>query len=150
MSLDDILETEKKVWIRSTPAELFYTRDENDLKMIRATKRLIKLCDEFNEELLERAGKINALKPKYEPPPRKNRARLCKHKSKSLLFHPKSLSKPKKIRKFNNINYFIMFILAEVSDSDSSEDDVTDEEDCTMEELQRKQQHPDRLHPEMW
>lgn len=82
MSLDDILEEEKKVWTRSTPAELFYVRDETDLKMIRATPKLIELCERFREELLTRSQKVNALKPKYEPPPRKNRARLCKHKSK--------------------------------------------------------------------
>lgn len=83
MSLDDILEEEKKVWTRSTPAELFYTRDENDMKIIRATPKLLELCDRFREDLLTRSQKVNALKPKYEPPPRKNRARLCKHKSKS-------------------------------------------------------------------
>lgn len=80
--MEEILQKENQVWTRSTPAELFYTRDENDMKIISATPKLIELCDRFNEELLTRAQKINALKPKYEPPPRKNRARLCKHKSK--------------------------------------------------------------------
>lgn len=78
------------------------------------------LCDRFNEDLVLRAKKINAAKPKYEPPPRKNRARICKHKT-------------------------------EVSSGSScSDEDLTDEEDCTMEELQRKQTHPDCLHSEMW
>lgn len=80
MNLDDILEKEKVVWTRSTPAELFYIRDENDMKLIKASTRLTELCKRFQEELLTRAQKINSLKPAYDPPPRKNRARLCKHK----------------------------------------------------------------------
>lgn len=82
MSLNDILEREKKLWTRSTPAELFYVRDEIDMKRIKATPKLIELCKRFEIELVNRADKVNELKPKYEPPPRKNRARLCKHKSK--------------------------------------------------------------------
>lgn len=147
MSLDDILENEKKVWTRSTPAELFYVRDETDMKLIRATPKLIELCERFNEELLTRAQKVNAVKPKYEPPPRKNRARLCKHKSEYLFFCCFTLFYAIYCL---SIVFFLYFISAEVSSSDSSEGETTDEEDWTMEELQRKQQHPDRLHPEMW
>lgn len=47
-------------------------------------------------------------------------------------------------------NFIDGFLTAEESTSGSSDEQLTDEEDCTMEELQRKQQHPDRLHPEMW
>lgn len=82
MSLDDIVEREKKVWTRSTPAELYYVRDETDMKVIKATPKLVELLQRFEDELVKRAEKVNEDKPKYEPPPRKNRARLCKHKSK--------------------------------------------------------------------
>ncbi|XP_044262279.1 ribonuclease 3 isoform X2 [Tribolium madens] len=117
---EEALEQEKNIWTRSTPSDLYYRKDENNARITKATKRLTQVCDKFNDNLVLRAAKINKLKPKYEPPPRKNRARLCKHKSE------------------------------ESSSSGSSEEELTDEEDCTMEELQRKQQHPDRLHPEMW
>ncbi|XP_018576714.1 ribonuclease 3 [Anoplophora glabripennis] len=120
MTTEDILEKEKSIWTRTTPAELYYMRDENNPKIIRATPKLMQITEKFYETLVLRASRVNALKPKYEPPPRKNRARLCKHKTEVS------------------------------SSSDSSEEELTDEEDCTMEELQRKQQHPDRLHPEMW
>ncbi|KAJ8919099.1 hypothetical protein NQ315_012084 [Exocentrus adspersus] len=120
MTTEDILEKEKSIWTRTTPAELYYVRDETNPKIVKATLKLIQLTEKFNESLVLRASRVNALKPKYEPPPRKNRARLCKHKTEVS------------------------------SSSDSSEEDLTDEEDCTMEELQRKQQHPDRLHPEMF
>lgn len=83
MTTDDILEKEKSIWTRTTPAELYYIRDENNSKIIRATPKLIQLTEKFQETLVSRAYAINTLKPKYEPPPRKNRARLCKHKSKS-------------------------------------------------------------------
>ncbi|RZC39854.1 Pep deformylase, Ribonuclease 3 and/or dsrm domain containing protein, partial [Asbolus verrucosus] len=115
-----VLEQEKKIWTRSTPADLFYMKDESNPKVTKATAKLKQICDHFEETLVMRAKKVNNTKPKYVPPPRKNRARLCKHKSE------------------------------ESSSSGSSEEELTDEEDCTMEELQRKQQHPDRLHPEMW
>lgn len=79
---DDTLEKEKMIWTRTTPADLFYIRDDGNPKVINATDRLVKLCDSFSEELVLRTEKINSTKPKYEPPPRKNRARLCKHKCK--------------------------------------------------------------------
>lgn len=82
-SEEDILEKEKKIWTRTTPADLYYQRDEENPKIIRGTQRLSKICETFNDELVSRAQKINAIKPKYEPPPRKNRARICKHKSES-------------------------------------------------------------------
>ncbi|KAK4883143.1 hypothetical protein RN001_006462 [Aquatica leii] len=120
IGLEEIIEEEKNIWTRSTPADLFYEKDSSNTKVTKATDRLLKVCETFNENLVLRAAKVNESKPKYEPPPRKNRARLCKHK------------------------------LEEASSSDSSEEEFTDEEDCSMEELTRKQQHPDRLHPEMW
>lgn len=82
----DVIEKEKHIWTRSTPADLYYARDETNPKIIRATTKLLQLCEMFNENLVLRAKKVNALKPKYEPPPRKNRARLCKHKSKMMLY----------------------------------------------------------------
>lgn len=81
---EEILEKEKNIWTRSTPADLYYVRDEQNPKIIKSTPRLLQLCNEFNENLVLRARKINDAKPKYVPPPRKNRARLCKHKCKSV------------------------------------------------------------------
>lgn len=77
---DETLEKEKLIWIRTTPADLYYVRSDDNPKVIKATDRLLKLCDTFNEELVLRRNTVNSKKPKYEPPPRKNRARLCKHK----------------------------------------------------------------------
>lgn len=75
------IQEEIKMWVRSTPAELYYERDSQNPMIIRATDRLIALNKVFLEDLVLRAQKINALKPKYIPLPRKNRARVCKHKS---------------------------------------------------------------------
>ncbi|KAK5650502.1 hypothetical protein RI129_001531 [Pyrocoelia pectoralis] len=120
IGVDEIIEAERNIWTRTTPADLYYEKDPSNPKITIATERLLKVCEMFKENLVLRAKKVNEMKPKYEPPPRKNRARLCKHK------------------------------LEEPSSSDSSEEELTDEEDCTMEELTRKQQHPDKLHSEMW
>jgi len=121
MKPEEIVEHEKKVWTRTAPADLYYVRDEKDHKVMKATPRLLALCERFREELVGRAEKVRASRPKYEPPPRKSRLRLAKHKSE----------------------------ICSSSDS-SSEESSTDEEDCKMEELERKQLHPYRLHPEMW
>lgn len=45
-----------------------------------ATQKLKDLCDKFEIELVQRAAKVRELKPKYEPPPRKQKLRLQKHK----------------------------------------------------------------------
>lgn len=82
---EDTIEKEKKIWTRTTPADLHYMRDEKNSKIIKASDRLLKFCNKFSEELVLRAQKVNELKPKYEPPPRKNRARLCKHKCKQFI-----------------------------------------------------------------
>ncbi|XP_069695951.1 ribonuclease 3 isoform X4 [Periplaneta americana] len=121
MKPEEIVEHEKKVWTRTAPADLYYIRDENNPKVMKATLKLIALCDTFSEELVQRAEKVRSARPSYEPPPRKHRMRLAKHKSE----------------------------ICSSSDS-SSEESSTDEEDCTMEELERKRLHPYRLHPEMW
>lgn len=121
MKPEEIVEHEKKVWTRTAPADLYYVRDEKNHKVMKATPKLLALCKRFHNELVSRAEKVRAARPKYEPPPRKNRMRLAKHKSE----------------------------MCSSTDS-SSEESSTDEEDCTMEELERKRLHPYRLHPEMW
>lgn len=118
---EQILEHEKKVWTRSAPADLYYARDESNVKVMRATPKLVALCDKFEDEIVTRAQRVRESQPPYEPPPRKKRLRLAKHKS--------------EIRD---------------SSCSSSDESSTDEEDCTMEELERKRLHPYRLHPEMW
>ncbi|XP_012275401.1 ribonuclease 3 [Orussus abietinus] len=120
MGPEGILENERKVWTRTAPADLYYTRDENNPKVMRGTPKLIELCDIFKKLLIDRAASARALQAPYKPPPRKTRARLCKHKSEAC------------------------------SSSSSDSESSMDEDDRTMEELMAKKQHPHRLHPEMW
>ena len=51
-------------------------------KVMRATPRLVALCERFDDDLVRRAEKVRASRPQYEPPPRKSRMRLAKHKCK--------------------------------------------------------------------
>nr|WJM99460.1 ribonuclease 3 [Ips calligraphus] len=119
---EDIIVAEKKIWIRSTPSELYYKRDESNFNIVNGTENLIDMCNTFENVLVNRATKVKMTKPKYEPPPRKTHRRMCKHKTE-----------------------------ISSSDSDSSDDSFSeDEADYCMEELQRKQKHPDRLDSEMW
>ncbi|XP_029166737.1 ribonuclease 3 isoform X2 [Nylanderia fulva] len=120
MGSEGILENEKKIWTRTAPADLYYYRDENNPKIMRSTVKLQELCVTFKKLLIDRATEARALQPPYEPPPRKTRARLCRHKSEAC------------------------------SSSSSDSDSSMDEDDRTMEELMAKKQHPQRLHPEMW
>ncbi|XP_046830662.1 ribonuclease 3 isoform X1 [Vespa crabro] len=120
MGPEGIMENERKIWTRTAPADLYYTRDDTNPKIMKGTQKLRDLCDLFKEILIDRAAAARALQPPYEPPPRKTKARLCKHKSEAC------------------------------SSSSSDSDSSMDEDDRTMEELMTKKQHPQRLHPEMW
>ncbi|XP_012538290.2 ribonuclease 3 isoform X2 [Monomorium pharaonis] len=120
MGSKGILESEKKIWTRTSPADLYYVRDENNPKIMKGSSKLRELCLTFKAVLINRAAAARALQPPYEPPPRKTRARLCRHKSEAC------------------------------SSSSSDSENSMDEDDRTMEELMAKKQHPQRLHPEMW
>ncbi|XP_059611847.1 ribonuclease 3 [Phlebotomus argentipes] len=88
--------------------------------VVEGTTRLDALCSLFEVELVQRAEKIKDSQTPYNPPPRKRKTRFCRHKSEKC------------------------------SSSDSSDDDLDLEEDCTMEELSRKINHPYRLHTDLW
>ncbi|XP_015126931.1 ribonuclease 3 [Diachasma alloeum] len=119
---DGILECERKAWTRTAPADLYYNRDESNPRIMRGTPKLQELCDIFKRVLLDRASVTRASQPPYEPPVRKTRRRVCRHKSEICSSDSSS------------------------SDGDSSMDEV----DRTMEELMAKKEHPQRLHKEMW
>ncbi|XP_012268888.2 ribonuclease 3 [Athalia rosae] len=120
MGPEGIMAHERRVWTRTAPADLYYARDESNPKIMMATPKLTELCSIFKELLVDRSTAARALQPPYEPPPRKTRARLCRHKTEAC------------------------------SSSSSDSDTSMDEDDRTMEELMAKKQHPQRLHPEMW
>lgn len=118
--LSSTSDNEKSIWTRTAPADLYYTRDEKNPKIMQGTHKLHELSELFKKTLLDRVASARAFQPPYEPPLRKTKARLCKHKSEAC------------------------------SSSSSDSDSSMDEDDRTMEELMAKKQHPQRLHPEMW
>lgn len=109
---------EKTSWVRSSPADLFYRRISD--KVVEGTPRLDALCALFEEELLRRSDRIRAKQAPYQPPPRKHKVRICRHKNDKC------------------------------SSSDSSDDELNFEEECSMEELTVKIKHPYRLHADLW
>ncbi|RVE46636.1 hypothetical protein evm_008709 [Chilo suppressalis] len=113
-----------KMWYRSSPAELYYKTVENGTGM-QQTKKLEKLCELFFKNLIERGRKA---RPEMdELPPLKPPKAKCKHS-----WEEKSSSS------------------SESEDECLDEDDLQGYTDRIMMELQRKQSHPRRLHPEMW
>ena len=67
LSPDEIIDQEKKIWTRSSPADLYYERDMNNPVVLKATPRLQKLLDRFEDELIKRAGKARDKFPAYKP-----------------------------------------------------------------------------------
>ncbi|GBP09116.1 Ribonuclease 3 [Eumeta japonica] len=120
-------EKSSKMWYRSSPAELYYTPVEGNRNM-QQTQKLTRLCETFFVKLIERGRKA---RPEIDelPPLKPQKPKLCKHK-------------------FGNDK------LSSSSSSDSEEsldeDGLQGYADRVMMELQRKQNHPRRLHPEMW
>ncbi|PZC77767.1 hypothetical protein B5X24_HaOG203011 [Helicoverpa armigera] len=117
-------EEASKMWYRSSPAELYYKQVE-DGPGVQQTSKLEKICETFMKQLIERGR--NARPEVDELPPLKpSKVAMCKHRS------------------------------VDGSSSSESEDECLDEDclqgytDRIMMELQRKQSHPRRLHPEMW
>lgn len=127
MSIQQIINYEKKKTYQSSPTNVYYKTDD-DSNIILGKKSALDLCDEFKRVLGKRAFEINASKPVYNLP-RKSNVKVYKHKCSG--------------------NH--------CSDDDSSscyddddDDDDDDDENSTLKELNRKSAHPDRLHPELW
>ncbi|KAG8233254.1 hypothetical protein J437_LFUL009962 [Ladona fulva] len=125
---EEMGQAERCYWTRAAPAELYYARDEQNPRVMKATKKLLSLSERFENELVARAERARAVLPKLEdtvPSARQLRLRVHKVGGGS---HSSSSS----------------------DDGSSSEDVEEEEEDRAMEELQRKRMHPHRLHPELW
>lgn len=108
-------------WIRSSPSELYYQRDEKVSGLVTGTAKLHALQGRFRQELVERSAAVKSQQEPYNPPPRKSR--LCNPKSHRI---------------------------ANPGTSDSSSNESESDEDNAMEELEVKKKHPYRLHQELW
>ncbi|XP_075976678.1 ribonuclease 3 drosha isoform X1 [Anticarsia gemmatalis] len=116
-----------KYWYRSSPAELYYTPVENGAGL-QQTNKLEKICDTFFEKLIERGRKA---RPEVDelPPLKGPKGKLCTHNSDEETSSSSSESE---------------------DEACMDEDGLQGYTDRIMLELQRKQSHPRRLHPEMW
>ena len=66
---EQVIEQEKKVWIRSAPADLYYTRDSETPGLMRATEKNMKMQEKARKVLVENSIEAR-LKHKVEEPPR--------------------------------------------------------------------------------
>lgn len=130
ISPEEIMENERKIWTRCAPADLYYARDLENPRSIRGTDKLKVTINQFNNDLLQRGDEARTTQPKFDYPSRKTRKHNahcggpCKEKAKKACE-------------------------SDSSTSDSSSDEE-DEVDLVLQELERKKQHPARLHPELW
>ncbi|XP_059350405.1 LOW QUALITY PROTEIN: ribonuclease 3-like [Daphnia carinata] len=127
---EEIMENERKIWTRCAPADLYYTRDVANPRLMHGTDKLKITINQFNNDLLKRGDEARTMQPKFDYPSRKTRKHgshcggPCKEKAK-------------------------MTCESDSSTSDSSSEEE-DEVDLVLQELERKKQHPARLHPELW
>lgn len=128
---EEIIENEKKTWTRCAPADLYYIRDLQNPRVSYGTDKLKTIVDNFQRDLLERGERARSFQPKFDYPLRRNSKRhgtqcgsSCKEKNKKSF-------------------------ISDSSETDSSSDEEN-EVDQVLQELERKKQHPARLHPELW
>ncbi|CAH1785630.1 unnamed protein product [Owenia fusiformis] len=122
---------EMPVWVRCAPADLYFQRDEQTGSM-GTTQKMKDLQKKFEEDLLLRAKKIRASKPKPDPS-------TCTTNLISLMHtHSADPENPAEG--------------GESSSDDDDDDDVLGK--CHFEymrkELERKLNDPDRLHEDLW
>lgn len=122
MEADEIIELEKQTWTRSAPADLYYKRSPQNPTLMEATPRLLELCEKFDSDLIQRAERERKNFPSSEPQPREATFKPCKHTAGK----------------------------EDSSSSSSCDDSSSDEDDKAIVELERKKQHPQRLHSELW
>ena len=72
---EQVIEQEKKVWIRSAPADLYYTRDSETPGLMRATEKNLKMQEKAMKVLVENSKEARMKHPVEEPP----RLRLGHH-----------------------------------------------------------------------
>lgn len=118
-------------WIRSSPADLYFTRTP-DGNMV-ATQRMKELEDTFEEEIVKRTEKVLASLPPVELPPRPPPP--CSHH-----------------HHHHDHDHGHESDSSSSSSSSSSSDSEEEDSACTrwMEEMERKKKHPHCLHPELW
>ena len=126
---EEIIEHEKKTWTRCAPADLYYVRDEQNPRIMRGTPKLQSVIDQFRQQLIKRGEESRMAQPKFECPPRKTRRHNHRHCGSSCKDSAHKESE---------------------DSSSSSSSDEEDEVDLALQELERKKQHPARMHPELW
>jgi len=65
---EEIIAAEKKIWIRSAPADLYYSRDPSNAFIMKSTDKAKQLQDQFKEKLIMPAIKARQENPTREAP----------------------------------------------------------------------------------
>lgn len=73
---------EKEYWIRSSPADVYYTRTGENMV---ATPKLDALCTLFEQELIHRGQILRSAQKPYEPSQKKRKHKVCPHRCELFL-----------------------------------------------------------------
>ncbi|CAG0884564.1 unnamed protein product [Darwinula stevensoni] len=126
ISAEEMLQEEQVLFIRCSPAELFYERDEQNPRLMKGTTQLKKLCEQFKVQLGTRVERITG-------------QQSSENSDVSCSLHVERCSHDD-----GESGH---------SESESSEEEgelKNDTQASAILELERKQQHPERLHSELW
>ncbi|XP_025200487.1 ribonuclease 3 [Melanaphis sacchari] len=126
MSIQQIIDYEKKKWSKSAPTDVYYKKPDDNSKVIFGNNIALNVCDEFEKTLGKRVSNINDTKPVISRP-RKVNVNIHKH-----------------VCSGNNGSS------SSDDDDDDDDDEYYEKENSTLKELDRKCSHPDRLHSELW
>ena len=105
---EEIIEQEKKVWIRSAPADLYYSRDRENPDIMKATDRSKQLHDHFEEKLIKIGVKAREKWPKRDPPNFIAGLRPCDHDGGSDSSDTEDESQNYRV---SNIDYTLFFFV---------------------------------------
>jgi len=78
MSIQQIIDYEKKKWSRSAPSDVYYKKPDDDSEVTFGNKVVLDICDEFENTLGKRVSKMNENKPVLCKP-RKVNVNVRKH-----------------------------------------------------------------------
>ncbi|ROT62179.1 drosha [Penaeus vannamei] len=163
VSKEEELEEEEDVkaaWVRSAPADLYYQRDEKNPLVMRATKKLMSLCEVVEEKLIMRGTRLREEKRKArekKEQQEQHQAIACRNgclslkKDKTKEQEGESKESPAENNAPENSTSTKGKESGEECNGNSTKEAQEDVETANnSEELEKKRNHPDRLHPELW
>ncbi|KAK2161647.1 hypothetical protein LSH36_112g01031 [Paralvinella palmiformis] len=130
MSEEDVELPAPPAWTRCSPADLYFKRKPQSGEL-ESSERMKELEKKFLKLLVQRANNVRKARPSVARPPRIP-------PSKIIHWHKEEVDKKPKLKD------------SSTSSSDEEEESLDKLHDNWVDELQRKREHPERIHSELW